>query len=333
MKRLAEIVRLDIKKCIFIILGIILFNVITAQPIKLTLELKGAASTGDAFLLDEPIYVILIAKNVSSQNQEMVNLNFEPAREKSLKLLLLSEDGSVKYSRPVIFSDDGWREGNHFYSGSPPYDENKYILTLLPGDTIAYEIEDLLDPYFPRIKQPKGMYRISSSWRNYFSNEIHFTVKEPKGNLLKAYNLYKEAIDKPDFKKYREIMEEFKKKKTSIEPYFVLTHQAFAEAIYQTYWHMYEVKDTLSAFQELEVVQEEQKKIVEEHPNTYIAQRMLLWRRIGTRIGAFPKWTAENDTNYISWLQKLSINYPKTLVGKEARRILESKKEKPTGEK
>jgi len=328
MKRLAEIVRLDIKKCIFIIFGIILFNILNAQPIKLTLELKGAASKGETFLLDEPIYAILTAKNVSSQNEEMVNLNFVPAREKSLQLLLSTEDGLVKFSRPVIYEDDGWREGNHAYSGAPRYDEKKYIFTLLPGDTIAYEIEDLLDPYFPRIKQPKGMYRISASWRNYSSNEIHFTVKEPKGNLLKAYNLYKEAINKPDFKKYREIMEEFKKKKTSIEPYFVLTHQALAEAIYQTYWHMLEIKDTLLAFQELKLVQEEQKKLVEEHPNTYIAQRMLLWRRIGTRMGAFPKWTAENDTNYISWLQSLTSKYPKTLVGNEAKRILESKKEK-----
>jgi hypothetical protein len=91
---------------------------------------------------------------------------------------------------------------------------------------------------------------------------------------------------------------------------------------------MLEIKDTLLAFQELKLVQEEQKKLVEEHPNTYIAQRMLLWRRIGTRMGAFPKWTAENDTNYISWLQSLTSKYPKTLVGNEAKRILESKKEK-----
>lgn len=336
-----------------IVFSLILFlGSLTAQPIKLTLTIKGASSIGDTFLLDEPIYTILTAKNVSSQNQKIVDFRYKDTpKQVFLERQLISEDGKILYYLPG---------GLHINYGLNPPKEEGYLINLSPGESLVAEIGELLYDYtlsavVPGIhKIVPGRYRLSVKWRNIVSNEVQFVVVEPKNDLAKAYSLYKEAIpvyesifvftkapktkaerlenmkklDEQVVRRLRNILAEFKKKKIAIEPYFVLAHELFVYAIYTKMWAERAV-DSTKALEIFEELHNEHKKLVEEHPNTYFAQRILRRRVIGNFIGwVFPKWKGEDDVNYLTWLQSLTERYPETLVSNEAKRILETKENK-----
>ena len=111
MNRLAGMFQIDFKRYILIIIGAILFNVLIAQPLKLTLELKGAVSTGDSFLLYEPIYAILTAKNVSKKNQKILNFQIYQlgairGKEWELQPLVYKDGGETLSYTNVSYLDD-----------------------------------------------------------------------------------------------------------------------------------------------------------------------------------------------------------------------------------
>jgi hypothetical protein len=328
MNRLAGMFQIGFKRCILNIIGAILFNVLIAQPLKLTLELKGAGSTGDTFLHYEPIYPVLTAKNVSTKKQQVLDIRFDPSvLQDYLKRFLIKNDNeTLQYNK--LFRDDFFHQPK----------ESDYLVTLLPGDSIVSEIGELMVHYYAL---SPSRYRMSVKWRKYVSNEVQFIVETLKGDSLKAFNLYREAVIISDYpfsripvsyeerkrkelitirgriRGVRDIIEKFKNEKIALEPFFVLTQEVLLIAIHR----LTAVMDTVKAS---ELFYTEHKKLIEEHPNTFLAQKRV--KQTGVHNKVFAEW--KDKEKYFSWLQYLTEKYQGTLVGKEAYRILESKKEK-----
>lgn len=177
-----------------------------------------------------------------------------------------------------------------------------------------------------------GVYRIKAVWRDFSSNEVKLVVKNPGGKLAEAYDLYLEAWsqsqtvdsktqEKPsveekiqgEIERLSATIFKFENKDYNLDPYAPMTFDLLYHKL-KIYTALLKKPPKISSAVVF-------KKIVENYPNSQVAK----WRI--ARPSLDKKLVFQSEEEYQNYLKYLTERYPGTLVGNEAKRIIESKKE------
>jgi hypothetical protein len=269
----------------------------------------------------EDVEARLVAKNLSKKQLKLETDEWED----NLRIIVVAPSGNTL---PNLFPH--W--GDDF--------QNKY-LTLQPKDSLVRILGELYESFslplqsstgivyngFPGIGLPPGTYQMKVRWGKILSNVVEFTVKQPEGKLVKAYDLYLEAfaVEFPETRNFtknhyikadlKNIIPQLKKIVTELGK----NNYEYLLEPYGPKTYSFLISELFCAGRDSEGLASS-KFLIENFPNSKSAKWWLF-------SGTLRKKTKDFFNN--DFLQYINEKFPNTLVGEEAHRILESKKEKP----
>jgi hypothetical protein len=299
----------------YFVLSLIAFSFYFAEGLEFFLSLEK-----DTVYICEDIETRLVVKNLSKKPQKMLKPD---ELQVNLRILIVAPSGDTLIN---LFPRSRLTFGSKF-------------LMLQPNDSIVSSLDELYYHFslplrsstgivyngVPGIGLPPGTYHMKVQWEKILSNVVEFTIKQPEGKLVEAYDLYLEAFainrpkayvvlphfatdeEKDKIKQLKKIVTELEKNNNEnlLEPY--------GPKIYDLL-----IREFFCAERDSEGLVNS-KFLIENFPNSKLSKWWLF--------SGVLRLESEDVSN--DYLKYLTEKFPNTIAGNVARQELEKVNEEP----